>query len=117
VADTFTVESAGPGAEYAFACGKSKVVKFNKQSGFITEIQTKALEQGQVDLTTAINLEFVTYGVGKGKDRNSPSGAYLMMPDGAARSYQPDSSPSIRITRGPLLTEVDVVGTHSLRWW
>ena len=82
----FKVESSGYfSGDFSFTSGDGQIVTFDRTSGFM-----KSVHSADNDLTTSVQLEFVTYGVGKGKDRQSPSGAYLFMPDGNAQSYQPD---------------------------
>lgn len=85
---TFAIESSSGGffsGDYTFTTGDGQAVTFDRTSGFM-----KSVTSASTSLTTSMQLQFVTYGVGKGKDRQSPSGAYLFMPNGNAQSYQPD---------------------------
>ena len=85
---------------------KHTTARFNKQSGFLEQLlQTK---NGRVK-STEIAVEFMQYGVGRGKDHNSPSGAYLFMPDGDARSYSNGAASTVRVIQGELVSQVDVV--------
>lgn len=57
----------------------------------------------------SIRVEFLWYGTTSNKDK---SGAYLFLPDGEAKKYYPSQPPVIRVTKGPLFSEVTTTFTH-----
>uniref|UniRef100_A0A9J7XVU8 mannosyl-oligosaccharide 1,3-1,6-alpha-mannosidase n=2 Tax=Cyprinus carpio TaxID=7962 RepID=A0A9J7XVU8_CYPCA len=56
-----------------------------------------------------IKVEFVWYGTTSNKDK---SGAYLFLPDKEATIYSPSQPPVVRVTKGPLFSEVTTTFTH-----
>uniref|UniRef100_A0A663MN02 Alpha-mannosidase n=1 Tax=Athene cunicularia TaxID=194338 RepID=A0A663MN02_ATHCN len=50
-----------------------------------------------------VSSEFLVYGTRTSKDK---SGAYLFLPDGEAKPYAPKDPPVVRVTEGPLFSEV-----------
>ncbi|XP_051978697.1 alpha-mannosidase 2-like [Xyrauchen texanus] len=56
-----------------------------------------------------VRVEFVWYGTTRNKDK---SGAYLFLPDKEATSYSPSQPAVIRVTKGPLFSEVTTTFTH-----
>ncbi|XP_051529758.1 alpha-mannosidase 2-like isoform X1 [Myxocyprinus asiaticus] len=56
-----------------------------------------------------VRVEFVWYGTTSNKDK---SGAYLFLPDKEATSYSPSQPAVIRVTKGPLFSEVTTTFTH-----
>uniref|UniRef100_A0A673LJJ2 Alpha-mannosidase n=1 Tax=Sinocyclocheilus rhinocerous TaxID=307959 RepID=A0A673LJJ2_9TELE len=62
-----------------------------------------------------VKVEFVWYGTTSNKDK---SGAYLFLPDKEATIYSPSQPPVVRVTKGPLFSEVTTTFTqitHTLR--
>uniref|UniRef100_A0A671Q4T1 Alpha-mannosidase n=1 Tax=Sinocyclocheilus anshuiensis TaxID=1608454 RepID=A0A671Q4T1_9TELE len=62
-----------------------------------------------------VKVEFVLYGTTSNKDK---SGAYLFLPDKEATIYSPSQPPVVRVTKGPLFSEVTTTFmhiTHTLR--
>uniref|UniRef100_A0AAY5EYM8 Alpha-mannosidase n=1 Tax=Electrophorus electricus TaxID=8005 RepID=A0AAY5EYM8_ELEEL len=60
-------------------------------------------------LKHSIKVDFVWYGTTSNKDK---SGAYLFLPDGEAKKYSPSRPPVIRVTKGPVFSEVTTTFTH-----
>uniref|UniRef100_A0A8C2DNI8 Alpha-mannosidase n=1 Tax=Cyprinus carpio TaxID=7962 RepID=A0A8C2DNI8_CYPCA len=56
-----------------------------------------------------IKVEFVWYSTTSNKDK---SGAYLFLPDKEATIYSPSQPPVVRVTKGPLFSEVTTTFTH-----
>ncbi|XP_026068253.1 alpha-mannosidase 2-like [Carassius auratus] len=56
-----------------------------------------------------LKVEFVWYGTTSNKDK---SGAYLFLPDKEATIYSPSHAPVVRVTKGPLFSEVTTTFTH-----
>ncbi|KAK9974167.1 hypothetical protein ABG768_022273 [Culter alburnus] len=56
-----------------------------------------------------VKVEFVWYGTTSNKDK---SGAYLFLPDKEATIYFPSQPPVVRVTKGPLFSEVTTTFTH-----
>ncbi|XP_078070806.1 alpha-mannosidase 2 isoform X3 [Mustelus asterias] len=62
-----------------------------------------------------INIQFWWYGTTSNRDK---SGAYLFLPNGEAKPYVPSEPPILRITRGPIFSEMVCIYqhfTHSIR--
>ncbi|MBN3283686.1 MA2A1 mannosidase, partial [Polyodon spathula] len=62
-----------------------------------------------------VKVEFMWYGTTSNRDK---SGAYLFLPDGQAKPYVTSEAPIIRVTTGPVFSEVTSTYrhfTHSLR--
>ncbi|KAG9281825.1 alpha-mannosidase 2 [Astyanax mexicanus] len=57
----------------------------------------------------SVRVEFLWYGTTSNKDK---SGAYLFLPDGEAKKYIPSQPPVIRVTKGPVFSEVTTTFTH-----
>ncbi|XP_076844380.1 alpha-mannosidase 2 isoform X2 [Brachyhypopomus gauderio] len=57
----------------------------------------------------SVKVDFVWYGTTSDKDK---SGAYLFLPDGEAKKYSPSQPPIIRLTKGPVFSEVTTTFTH-----
>ncbi|XP_036436194.1 alpha-mannosidase 2 isoform X1 [Colossoma macropomum] len=57
----------------------------------------------------SIKVEFLCYGTTSKKDK---SGAYLFLPDGEATKCSPSQPPVIRVTKGPVFSEVTTTFTH-----
>jgi alpha-mannosidase II len=111
VGGAFRAEGAGSGGDWVVSTAV-QTATFDQTSGLLKSVTTKPSADGALaKIVTEINLEFVTYGVGRGKDRQSPSGAYLFMPDGAARAER-DGAASVRVVEGRLMSEVSVVMNH-----
>ncbi|XP_076081829.1 alpha-mannosidase 2x-like [Mytilus galloprovincialis] len=72
---------------------------FSGNTGFLKSVTTK--DDGKQH---KIEVSFVSYGISHGKEK---SGAYLFLPDGPAKPIN-YMSPTIRITRGPIVSEVVV---------
>ena len=60
---------------------------------------------------TQLAINFVRYGTRKGPAR---SGAYLFLPDGPAQPILPQISNQVRIIRGPLRSQAQVVTSNVL---
>ncbi|XP_030624910.1 alpha-mannosidase 2 isoform X2 [Chanos chanos] len=56
-----------------------------------------------------VKVEFMWYGTTSSKDK---SGAYLFLPDGEATRYSSSQPPVIRVTKGPVYSEVTTTFTH-----
>uniref|UniRef100_A0A8C3LCN2 Alpha-mannosidase n=1 Tax=Chrysolophus pictus TaxID=9089 RepID=A0A8C3LCN2_CHRPC len=56
-----------------------------------------------------VSTEFFIYGTRTSKDK---SGAYLFLPDGEAKPYTPKDPPIVRVTEGPLFSEVSSYYQH-----
>uniref|UniRef100_A0A8D0KRJ9 Alpha-mannosidase n=1 Tax=Strix occidentalis caurina TaxID=311401 RepID=A0A8D0KRJ9_STROC len=56
-----------------------------------------------------VSCEFLVYGTRTSKDK---SGAYLFLPDGEAKPYAPKDPPVVRVTEGPLFSEVTSYYQH-----
>uniref|UniRef100_A0AAR2JZ81 Alpha-mannosidase n=1 Tax=Pygocentrus nattereri TaxID=42514 RepID=A0AAR2JZ81_PYGNA len=57
----------------------------------------------------SIKVEFLCYGTTSKKDK---SGAYLFLPDGEAMKCSPSQPAVIRVTKGPVFSEVTTTFTH-----
>ncbi|XP_072528782.1 alpha-mannosidase 2 [Salminus brasiliensis] len=57
----------------------------------------------------SVQVEFLWYGTTSKKDK---SGAYLFLPDGQATKYSPSQPPVIRVTKGPVFSEVTTTFPH-----
>ncbi|KAL6463648.1 hypothetical protein MHYP_G00280390 [Metynnis hypsauchen] len=57
----------------------------------------------------SIKVEFLCYGTTSKKDK---SGAYLFLPDGEATKCSPSQPAVIRVTKGPVFSEVTTTFTH-----
>uniref|UniRef100_A0A8C4NBV9 Alpha-mannosidase n=1 Tax=Eptatretus burgeri TaxID=7764 RepID=A0A8C4NBV9_EPTBU len=87
-----------------------------------TTVSTKEFEVGLAGVqaegwASEMNLciDFAWYGTRSSRDK---SGAYLFLPDGEAKPYVIDKPPVIRVTEGPLFSEVKTLlphVTHSVR--
>ncbi|XP_075569771.1 alpha-mannosidase 2x isoform X2 [Pelecanus crispus] len=71
---------------------------FSGRSGLLQSIRRAGEEQEQ-----RVSSEFLIYGTRTSKDK---SGAYLFLPDGEAKPYAPKDPPVVRVTEGPLFSEV-----------
>ncbi|NXV73003.1 MA2A2 mannosidase, partial [Atlantisia rogersi] len=71
---------------------------FSGQSGLLQSIRRAGDEREQ-----RVSSEFLVYGTRTSKDK---SGAYLFLPDGEAKPYAPKDPPVVRVTEGPLFSEV-----------
>uniref|UniRef100_A0A4W3JJA1 mannosyl-oligosaccharide 1,3-1,6-alpha-mannosidase n=1 Tax=Callorhinchus milii TaxID=7868 RepID=A0A4W3JJA1_CALMI len=83
---------------------------FSGTKGFIQKIKTK-----DDDKEHQINIQFMWYGTTSNRDK---SGAYLFLPDGEAKPYFSSKPPILRITRGPIFSEIVCIYehfTHSVR--
>ncbi|XP_061856079.1 alpha-mannosidase 2x isoform X3 [Colius striatus] len=67
-------------------------------SGLLKSIRRAGEEREQ-----RVSSEFLVYGTRTSKDK---SGAYLFLPDGEAKPYAPKDPPVVRVTEGPLFSEV-----------
>uniref|UniRef100_A0A8C1Q1P9 Mannosidase, alpha, class 2A, member 1 n=1 Tax=Cyprinus carpio TaxID=7962 RepID=A0A8C1Q1P9_CYPCA len=56
-----------------------------------------------------VKVEFAWYGTTSNKDK---SGAYLFLPDKEATIYSPSQPPVVRVTKGPLFSEVTTTFPH-----
>ncbi|XP_041041585.1 alpha-mannosidase 2 isoform X2 [Carcharodon carcharias] len=83
---------------------------FSGTKGFLEKINTKEDKREH-----QINIQFWWYGTTSNRDK---SGAYLFLPNGEAKPYVPSEPPILRITRGPLFSEMVCIYqhfTHSVR--
>ncbi|XP_057278654.1 alpha-mannosidase 2x isoform X4 [Pezoporus wallicus] len=71
---------------------------FSGRSGLLQSIRRAGEEREQ-----RVSSEFLVYGTRASKDK---SGAYLFLPDGEAKPYAPNDLPVVRVTEGPLFSEV-----------
>ncbi|NWS71130.1 MA2A2 mannosidase, partial [Crotophaga sulcirostris] len=71
---------------------------FSGGSGLLQSIRRAGEEREQ-----KVSSEFLVYGTRTSKDK---SGAYLFLPDGEAKPYSPKEPPVVRVTEGPLFSEV-----------
>uniref|UniRef100_A0AAY5EQE6 Alpha-mannosidase n=1 Tax=Electrophorus electricus TaxID=8005 RepID=A0AAY5EQE6_ELEEL len=72
-------------------------------------LQLFTLKLKENGLKHSIKVDFVWYGTTSNKDK---SGAYLFLPDGEAKKYSPSRPPVIRVTKGPVFSEVTTTFTH-----
>uniref|UniRef100_A0A672KG04 Alpha-mannosidase n=1 Tax=Sinocyclocheilus grahami TaxID=75366 RepID=A0A672KG04_SINGR len=82
------------------------------QDGRQISITTGLLEKMRLkedDSEHLVKVEFVLYGTTSNKDK---SGAYLFLPDKEATIYSPSQPPVVRVTKGPLFSEVTTTFTH-----
>ncbi|TRY91811.1 hypothetical protein DNTS_012444 [Danionella cerebrum] len=85
-------------------------LSFSADTGLLQKMMLKEEEKEQ-----QVKVEFVWYGTTSNKDK---SGAYLFLPDGEATVYSPSQAPLVRVTKGPLFSEVTTSFTniiHTLR--
>ncbi|NWT06793.1 MA2A2 mannosidase, partial [Mionectes macconnelli] len=71
---------------------------FSGHSGLLQSLRRAGEEQEH-----RVSSEFLVYGTRTSKDK---SGAYLFLPDGEAKPYAPKNPPVVRVTEGPLFSEV-----------
>jgi len=76
-------------------------IKFAK-SGAILNIQHKNLDEN-----IRFHTNIISYGTSKQSDHHS--GAYLFIPDGNARDIPMSDYDFIRIQRGPLINQIDII--------
>uniref|UniRef100_A0A4W4GBI7 Alpha-mannosidase n=1 Tax=Electrophorus electricus TaxID=8005 RepID=A0A4W4GBI7_ELEEL len=72
-------------------------------------VENPHLQLFENGLKHSIKVDFVWYGTTSNKDK---SGAYLFLPDGEAKKYSPSRPPVIRVTKGPVFSEVTTTFTH-----
>ncbi|XP_065544602.1 alpha-mannosidase 2x isoform X5 [Lathamus discolor] len=77
---------------------------FSGRSGLLQSIRRAGDEREQ-----RVSSEFLVYGTRASKDK---SGAYLFLPDGEAKPYAPNDLPVVRVTEGPLFSEVTSYYQH-----
>ncbi|KAM4661771.1 alpha-mannosidase 2x isoform 5-T6 [Amazona ochrocephala] len=77
---------------------------FSGRSGLLQSIRRAGEEREQ-----RVSSEFLVYGTRASKDK---SGAYLFLPDGEAKPYAPNDLPVVRVTEGPLFSEVTSYYQH-----
>ncbi|XP_074456795.1 alpha-mannosidase 2x isoform X12 [Larus michahellis] len=77
---------------------------FSGHSGLLQSIRRAGEEREQ-----RVSSEFLVYGTRTSKDK---SGAYLFLPDGEAKPYAPKDPPVVRVTEGPLFSEVTSYYQH-----
>ncbi|XP_065497708.1 alpha-mannosidase 2x isoform X2 [Caloenas nicobarica] len=77
---------------------------FSGRLGLLQSIRRAGEEQEQ-----RVSSEFLVYGTRTSKDK---SGAYLFLPDGEAKPYAPKDPPVVRVTEGPLFSEVTSYYQH-----
>ncbi|KAK2524447.1 Man2a2 [Columba guinea] len=63
----------------------------------------QSIRQAGEEQEQRVSSEFLVYGTRTSKDK---SGAYLFLPDGEAKPYIPKDPPVVRVTEGPLFSEV-----------
>ncbi|XP_042747497.1 alpha-mannosidase 2x isoform X1 [Lagopus leucura] len=77
---------------------------FSGSSGLLQSLRCAGEEREQ-----RVSTEFFIYGTRTSKDK---SGAYLFLPDGEAKPYTPKDPPIVRVTEGPLFSEVSSYYQH-----
>lgn len=77
---------------------------FSGSKGFLEKIHTKEDEREHL-----ISIQFWWYGTTSNRDK---SGAYLFLPNGEAQPYTSSEPPILKITRGPLFSEVMCIYQH-----
>ncbi|XP_061232614.1 alpha-mannosidase 2x isoform X5 [Neopsephotus bourkii] len=77
---------------------------FSGRSGLLQSIRRAGEEREH-----RVSSEFLVYGTRASKDK---SGAYLFLPDGEAKPYAPSDLPVVRVTEGPLFSEVTSYYQH-----
>ncbi|XP_076980368.1 alpha-mannosidase 2x isoform X3 [Tamandua tetradactyla] len=69
----------------------------------------KSIRRVDEEQELRVDTEFLVYGTRTSKDK---SGAYLFLPDGEAKPYVPKEPPVLRVTEGPLFSEVAAYYEH-----
>lgn len=100
----FKVEGDERLSDTTVAFGNLRAI-FDRNTGFVKKINVAGNE-------LVLKLGFRLYSTKKGKDEHS--GAYLFIPDGAAKPYTSGNGTVIRVLEGPLLSEVQVQTEHFL---
>ncbi|XP_042747499.1 alpha-mannosidase 2x isoform X3 [Lagopus leucura] len=102
VPDTYQVFPAAPDD----FCLESQHLRscFSGSSGLLQSLRCAGEEREQ-----RVSTEFFIYGTRTSKDK---SGAYLFLPDGEAKPYTPKDPPIVRVTEGPLFSEVSSYYQH-----
>ncbi|NXU52428.1 MA2A2 mannosidase, partial [Turnix velox] len=78
-------------------------------SGHSGLLQASSLRRAGEEWEQRVSSEFLIYGTRSSKDK---SGAYLFLPDGEAKPYTPRDPPLVRVTEGPLYSEVATYYQH-----
>ncbi|XP_078448759.1 alpha-mannosidase 2x-like [Lampetra planeri] len=77
---------------------------FSGRTGMLRWVRLKAGGEPRL-----LRLDLLWYGTRRSKDK---SGAYLFLPDGEGKPYESAERPVVRVTRGPLVSEVTCVYPH-----
>uniref|UniRef100_A0AAY5EM33 mannosyl-oligosaccharide 1,3-1,6-alpha-mannosidase n=1 Tax=Electrophorus electricus TaxID=8005 RepID=A0AAY5EM33_ELEEL len=91
------------------AQGRPVIAQITAVWEHFTQASTETLKLKENGLKHSIKVDFVWYGTTSNKDK---SGAYLFLPDGEAKKYSPSRPPVIRVTKGPVFSEVTTTFTH-----
>uniref|UniRef100_UPI00358E0F9A alpha-mannosidase 2x n=2 Tax=Myxine glutinosa TaxID=7769 RepID=UPI00358E0F9A len=103
------VEPPLEGTDLKIAVAHMKL-RFSATSGLLQGVQVKGWASEM-----NLRIDFAWYGTRSSRDK---SGAYLFLPDGEPKPYVIDKAPVIRVTEGPLFSEVKTLlphVTHSVR--
>uniref|UniRef100_A0A8C2APK4 Alpha-mannosidase n=1 Tax=Cyprinus carpio TaxID=7962 RepID=A0A8C2APK4_CYPCA len=79
-------------------------LSISKATGLLEKMRLK-----EDDSEFLVKVEFAWYGTTSNKDK---SGAYLFLPDKEATIYSPSQPPVVRVTKGPLFSEVTTTFPH-----
>ncbi|NXN45013.1 MA2A2 mannosidase, partial [Rhinoptilus africanus] len=81
---------------------------FSGRSGLL-QASIGSIRRAGEEQEQRVSSEFLVYGTRTSKDK---SGAYLFLPDGEAKPYAPKDPPVVRVTEGPLFSEVTSYYQH-----
>lgn len=102
--DPLPVRSVQADGQTFYISNQALTLSFSGTTGLLESIQRKE------DLKKVkVQMQFMVYGTRPSKDK---SGAYLFLPDGKAKPYNPKESPVVRVVEGPLFSEVVVHYQH-----
>lgn len=81
-----------------YISSQSLTLGFSGSTGLLESIKRKDDPE-----EVKVHMQFMVYGTRASKDK---SGAYLFLPDGKAKPYNQKEPPVVRVTEGPLFSEV-----------
>ncbi|KAJ3596967.1 hypothetical protein NHX12_003367 [Muraenolepis orangiensis] len=92
------IRSQQADAQTFYITTQSLTLGFSGTTGLLENIRLKDDPQ-----EVKLQMQFLVYGTRPSKDK---SGAYLFLPDGKAKPYNPKEPPVVRVVEGPLFSEV-----------
>lgn len=96
--DPLPVRSQLSDPQTFYISSQSLTLGFSGSTGLLESIKRKDDPE-----EVKVQIQFMVYGTRVSKDK---SGAYLFLPDGKAKPYYQKEPPMVRVTEGPLFSEV-----------